>query len=62
MTDLEKAAGAFRRAEATLEKRRAELAEAIKAAQGVESQATVVRITGYTRETIRRLWRSADES
>lgn len=55
-TDLERAAKAFRRAEAALEQRRAELAEAIRAAaEGGTKQVDIVRITGYTRETVRRL-------
>lgn len=53
------AARAFRRAEHTLEKRRLELAAAIADAtvDGVR-QADIVRITGYTREHIRRILRS----
>lgn len=55
-TDLERAAKAFRRAEQVLEQRRAELAEAIVAADGADvKQVDIVRITGYTRETIRRI-------
>lgn len=55
-TDLERAAKAFRRAEVVLEQRRAELADAIRAAAEADvKQVDIVRITGYTRETVRRL-------
>lgn len=59
MTDdpLADALRAFRRAEAALDKRRAELADAIGDAvygRGVR-QADVARQTGYTREHIRRI-------
>jgi hypothetical protein len=58
--DLEAAARAFRRAEKTLDDRRRALAEAIVTADraGVR-QAEIVRITGYTREHIRQLLKSA---
>lgn len=57
-TDLERAAKAFRRAEATLEARRAELAaEIVVADRSGIRQADIVRITGYTRETVRRIVR-----
>lgn len=61
-TDLERAAKAFRRAEVALEQRRAELAEAIRAADAAGTkQVDIVRITGYTRETVRRLVASSGE-
>jgi len=57
-TDLERAAKAFRRAEATLEARRAELAaEIVVADRSGIRQADIVRTTGYTRETVRRIVR-----
>ena len=54
---LEKAAKAFRRAEAQVEKARAELAAAILEALDDPkiSQTDIARVTGYTRETIRRM-------
>lgn len=59
-TDLERAAKAFRRAEQALEQRRTELAEAIVAADQAEvKQVEIVRITGYTRETVRRIVEAA---
>ncbi len=59
-TDLERAAKAFRRAEAALEARRAELAAAVVAADEAGTrQSEIVRVTGYTRETVRRLVRDA---
>lgn len=50
---------AYRRAEAALDKRRGELANAIGHAVLVENrkQADVARLTGYTREHIRRICR-----
>lgn len=58
---LTEATRAYRRAEAAVEKRRAELAEAIAAAaQAGTRQVDIVRITGYTRESIRRIVRDTD--
>lgn len=50
---------AYRRAEAALDRRRAELADAIGEAVLVHDrrQSEVVKITGYTREHIRRICR-----
>lgn len=50
---------AYRRAESALDKRRRELADAIGHAVLVEGrrQADVVKLTGYTREHIRRICR-----
>lgn len=56
---LEKAARAYRRAEATLELRRVDLADVIAEVTGDLSQAEIVQITGYTRETVRRIQRNA---
>lgn len=56
---LEKALRAYRRAEAALDQRRQELADAIGEAvteRGVR-QVDVVKATGYTREHIRRICR-----
>ena len=56
---VERALRAYRRAEQTLDRRRQELADAIAEAiveRGVR-QVDVVRITGYTREHIRRICR-----
>jgi hypothetical protein len=62
-TDLERAAKAFRRAEQALEQRRAELADAIRAAdEAGTKQVDIVRITGYTRETVRRLVKPTDSA
>lgn len=59
---LAEAARAYRRAEAAVIKRREELAEAIVAADrsGVR-QVDIVRVTGYTREHIRRIVAAAKE-
>lgn len=60
MTELEKAAAAYRGAETAMEDARARLAEAIIAAARANTrQAEIVRVTGYTRETVRRICRSA---
>ncbi|MEO3922680.1 hypothetical protein ABGB07_02175 [Micromonosporaceae bacterium B7E4] len=61
MTDdpVATAVRAYRRAEAALDKRRGELADAIGHAVLVDNrkQADVARLTGYTREHIRRICR-----
>lgn len=58
---LTEATRAYRRAEAALEKRRAELAAAIAAAARAGTrQVDIVATTGYTREHIRRIVRDAD--
>lgn len=57
--ELDRALRAYRRAEAVLEQRRQELADAIGAAiheRGMR-QVDVVKQTGYTREHIRRICR-----
>jgi predicted transcriptional regulator len=58
MTDLEKAAKEFRAATAALDAARDRLAVAIvAAAKAGTRQAEIVRTTGYTRETVRRICR-----
>lgn len=59
LTDATKA---FRRAEAVLDRRRSELARAVveATAAGVR-QSEIVRITGYTREHIRRIVRDHND-
>ena len=60
--DLERAARAFRRAEAALDRARINLADAIVDASGEGvRQSEIARITGYTRETVRRILRSVDQ-
>ncbi|WFE46298.1 hypothetical protein [Verrucosispora sp. WMMD1129] len=60
MTRLEQAAKAYRRAKEALDKARPELAEAIvEAAREGMRQAEIVRVTGYTREQVRRICRAA---
>ncbi|MFB9238668.1 hypothetical protein ACFFWC_24595 [Plantactinospora siamensis] len=60
MTRLEEAARAYRRAKAALDKARPALAEAIvDAARAGTKQAEIVKVTGYTREQVRRLCRAA---
>lgn len=60
MTDLEKAAQEFRAATAALDAARDRLAVAIvAAAKSGARQAEIVRATGYTRETVRRICRDA---
>ncbi len=60
MTDLESAARTYRKAKAALEAARPQLADAIvEAARGGMRQAEIVRITGYTREMVRRICRAA---
>lgn len=60
-TELERRARAYRRADELREQRRAELAEAIAqaAAEGVR-QVDIVRQTGYTRESVRRIVAEAE--
>ncbi|WP_406444520.1 hypothetical protein OHB14_36650 [Streptomyces sp. NBC_01613] len=62
---LELAAQRYREAEAALDSARAELqAEALAFLQQTEergAQATVVRVTGWTREHVRRMVRSSEE-
>jgi CRP-like cAMP-binding protein len=54
--DLERAARAYRRAQDAAERRRLELAEVIaKAGSTGMKQVDIVRITGYTREHVRRI-------
>jgi hypothetical protein len=60
---LEEAARAFRRAEKTLEERRAALAEAIvAAARAGRPQVEIVAVTGYAREHVRRIVRAAEQA
>jgi DNA invertase Pin-like site-specific DNA recombinase len=57
---LEEAARAYRRAKEALDKARPELAMAIvDAARAGTRQADIVRVTGYTREQVRRICRAA---
>lgn len=62
---LELAAQRYREAEATLDAARTDLqTEALSFLQQTEergAQATVVRVTGWTREYVRRLVRSSEE-
>jgi hypothetical protein len=62
---LELAAQRYREAEAALDAARTDLqAEALSFLQQTEergAQATVVRVTGWTREYVRRLVRSSEE-
>jgi hypothetical protein len=55
-TPLHRATAAYRRAQAAVEARREELAEAIReaAAEGTK-QVDIVNVTGFTREHIRRI-------
>lgn len=63
LAKLADAARAFRRAEATLEKRRMDLADAIvEAAIAGVRQSEIVKITGYTREHVRRIIRHAADA
>lgn len=60
---LEEAARAYRRAEKTLEERRAALAQAIvEADRAGRKQVEIVQVTGYAREHIRRIIRAAEEA
>lgn len=55
-TSLEEAAKAYRRAEAALVRRREELAAAIaEADEAGTRQVDIVKATGYTRESVRRI-------
>jgi hypothetical protein len=62
---LELAAQRYREAESALDAARADLqSEAVAFLQGTDergAQATVVRITGWTREYLRRLVKSSEE-
>lgn len=54
--DLQTAARAFRKAKATLDTKRDDLHEAIRAAHAAGTiQADIARVTGYSRETIARI-------
>lgn len=60
---LEEATRAFRRTEATLKKRRVELAAAIVRAHSEGwRQVDIVKVTGYTREHISRIVDAANKS
>lgn len=60
-TSLTEAARAFRRAERTAEQRREELAAAIvQADKDGMRQVDIVKVTGYTREHVRRIIRDAE--
>jgi hypothetical protein len=59
MRDLEKATQAYRKAVAVLDEARPRLAAAIvDAARAGVRQVDIVRITGYTREQVRRILRA----
>lgn len=60
MTELESASLAYRKAKAALDVARPRLAAAIAdAARAGVKQAEIVRVTGYTREQVRRICRAA---
>ncbi|RLK13340.1 hypothetical protein DER29_4358 [Micromonospora sp. M71_S20] len=60
MTTLEAAAQTYRQAKDALDKARPELADAIvDAARAGTKQADIARISGYTREQVRRICRAA---
>lgn len=60
MTELEDAARAYRDAKEALDTARPRLAEAIvAAARGGVRQSEIVRVSGYTREQVRRICRAA---
>jgi hypothetical protein len=60
MTELEKAAHEHATAKAALDVARDRLAAAIvEAAKSGTRQSDIVRVTGYTRETVRRICRDA---
>lgn len=60
VTRLEEAAAAYRVAKEALDKARPALAEAIvEAARSGTRQTDIVRVTGYTREQVRRICRAA---
>jgi hypothetical protein len=59
-TSLQKAAAAYKRAQAIAEERRKELAAAIVEADAAGTrQVDIVAVTGYTREHVRRILRDA---
>lgn len=61
-SELEAASRAFRRAETVLDERRRELAAAIgRASRDGVRQSEIVRVTGYTREHVRKLLKAATE-
>lgn len=61
-TSLTEAARAFRRAERAVEQRREELAAAIvQADKDGMRQVDIVKVTGYTREHVRRIIRDAEQ-
>lgn len=60
VTRLEEAAKAYRRAKDALDKARPELADAIvEAARSGTRQTEIVKVSGYTREQVRRICRAA---
>jgi hypothetical protein len=60
VTRLEEAAAAYRSAKQALDDVRPKLAQAIvEAARNGTRQADIVRVTGYTREQVRRICRAA---
>ena len=60
VTDLEDAAREYREARDALDSARPRLAEAIAAAaRAGTKQAEIVRVSGYTREQVRRICRAA---
>lgn len=60
MSELEKIAGEYRQAKATFDGVRGRLADAIvTAARNGVRQSEIVRVTGYTRERVRQICRSA---
>lgn len=59
VTRLEEAAAAYRSAKQALDEARPQLAQAIvEAARTGMRQAEIVRVTGYTREQVRRICRA----
>ncbi len=63
MTDLDKAAADYQAAKAALDLTRERLAAAIvEAAKAGTRQSEIVRVTGYTRETVRRICREAGDA
>jgi F0F1-type ATP synthase membrane subunit b/b' len=60
VTQLEEAAAAYRSAKQALDEARPHLAQAIvDAARAGTRQSEIVRVTGYTREQVRRICRAA---
>nr|WP_221382826.1 hypothetical protein [Actinoplanes polyasparticus] len=60
MTELEKAAEAYTAAKTAMDAARDVLAdEIVKAARSGMRQSEIVKTTGYTRETVRRICRAA---